>query len=537
MRRLLAYLLCLALLVTGCAAEREAYVPTGNGLTTDQDTVPTTAPENQSEFSMAYRQEEGFNPYTCSGFTNRTLFSLLYQGLFCINREGIAEPMLCAQFTRSEDMTSYHFTLAPAVFSDGDPIQAADVVASLQAARNSDYYGGRFLHVTDITANGTDTVVVSLDTKYEDFTVLLDIPIVKQEMVSAARPLGTGAYALEESNGQLRLQQIGNWWCSATLPIQAQQISLLPMNSATEIRDGFEFSNVGLVCTDPGSDSYADYSCDYELWDCSTGIMVYLVCNSSSKVLENDTVRTALTYAMDRDAMVANYYRGFARSACLPADPATPYYHENLAASYGYAQGKLQQAVSEASLGEQSLVLLVNSGDQIRLQLAREIAQTLTACGLPTTTLEKSGEFYQEALQTDTYDLYLGQTKLSPNMDLSPFFAEEGSLSIGGLADGPTYAMCLQALENSGNYYNLHQMIAQDGWLIPLLFRTYAVYAARGTVVDLKPARDNVLYYAPPTAQQEEPSDPTPEEGDATEQTSETTADSGEATEVDPQNH
>ena len=53
-----------------------------------------------------------------------------------------------------------------------------------------------------------------------------------------------------------------------------------------------------------------------------------------------------------------------------------------------------------------------------------------------------------------------------------------------------------KALENQGNYYTLHHTIMEEAYLIPVLFRSYAVYAARGLLTDLKPARDNVFCYS-----------------------------------------
>ena len=100
------------------------------------------------------------------------------------------------------------------------------------------------------------------------------------------------------------------------------------------------------------------------------------------------------------------------------------------------------------------------------------------------------------ALVATDYDLYLGQTMLSPNMDLSEFFDLDGNLSYGGLSDAGVYSLCLQALENHGNFYTLHYTIMEQGLLCPLLFRSYAVYANRGELTDLKPSRNNVFYYS-----------------------------------------
>lgn len=497
MKRLLALALCLGFLLCGCGTDNQAYTPTGNGLTPEQEvTAPVeSAPVITSEYTLAYDPEGGFNPYECESLTNRALFSLLYQGLFSTDLDGVTAPVLCDSFSRSEDMLEYTISLASATFSDGDSVQASDVVASLEAARNSNYYGGRFSHIESYTAADDVTVVITTNTEYEDLTVLLDIPIVKQETVADLRPVGSGPYTLASAGKNLILKRCTGWWCSSDLILDQQGISLEAMDTATEIRDGFEFGKIGLVCTDPGSSFYADFRCDYEVWDCSTGIMVYLGCNTASPVLSHDPVRSALTYAMDRESMLDRFYRGFGRIATLPADPGSPYYNSALAANYRYSPGLLEEALKGEGLVGSSLTLLVNSSDNTRLQLARFIAKTLTTCGLVTTTLEKSGDSYLEALRGDDYDLYLGQTKLSPNMDLTSFFSEAGVLSYGGMRDSATYTMCLQALENSGNYYNLHQMIADDGQLIPLLFRTHAVFATRGFLTGLAPARDAVFHY------------------------------------------
>ena len=120
----------------------------------------------------------------------------------------------------------------------------------------------------------------------------------------------------------------------------------------------------------------------------------------------------------------------------------------------------------------------------------------LEAGGLKVKLYDCSGDEYYYSLSHGNYDLYLGQTKLSPNMDLSHFFSTSGNLNYGGIADITTYTLCQQALENHGNYYTLHQTIMEGGLLCPVVFRSYAVYATRGLLTQLTPSRDNVFYYS-----------------------------------------
>ena len=128
--------------------------------------------------------------------------------------------------------------------------------------------------------------------------------------------------------------------------------------------------------------------------------------------------------------------------------------------------------------------------------MAKQIAQVFTEAGLVVKLSAVSTQDYNKILSKGEYDLYLGQTKLSPNMDLSPFFNSSGSLSYGDLENVAMYTLCTEALANYGNFYTLHQAVMNDGRLCPILVRSYAIYAIRGLLTSLTPARDCVFYYS-----------------------------------------
>lgn len=497
-----AWMLCVAMclsLLAGCAGE-EAYVPTGNALadlTEPAATVPMTEPEEpETVFTMAYYPDAGFNPYTCVNINNRLFFSLLYQGLFSIDREYNVEPVLCSRYTVTEDLKTHVFYLEDATFPDGTSLMAMDVVTSLKAAWDSDYYGGRFRHIESVTEAGGNAVQIQTSCAMEQLPLLLDIPIVKYGQESSNMPQGTGPYVLKNTPTGLTLQRRGNWWCNAVLPLQTQTIPMVVAQSPTQIRDAFEFSDLGISTADPGAASYAEYRCDYELWESESGVFLYLGCNTANSVVSQAQIRLALSFAIDRQALLADHYNGFGMITTLPASPNSPFYDRSLANQVTYDPERLRTALTDANMVGRTIRLLVNKSDSVRLQAARSIAQMLADCGLNVELLECTNSDYKETLRTDDWDLYLGQTKLSPNMDLSAFFASKGALSYGDMADEACYKMCKEALENSGNYYNLHQMILRNGQLIPILFRTYSVYAGRGLVQELEPARDNVFYYS-----------------------------------------
>lgn len=496
MKHICAILLCVSLMLSlfaGCSTDKSPENTVSNGLLPEQ-TIPTEESqrpqEEADEICLVYDPDDSFNPYETTGYTNRVLFSLIYQGLFTVSADYEVSPMLCKSYNVSADQRTYTFYLADANFSDGTAVTAADVAASLKAAQGSAWYGNRLQHVSSIGSYG-DAVVLELDTPMVNLPILLDIPIVKAEQVQSEKPLGTGPYQLVGH----QLQRQAAWWCDAALSFDCDTIDLVSGETSAAIRDAFEFDDVSLVLTDPSSADYVSFHSDYELWDCENGLFLYLVCNGDYGIFSNAELRAALTHAIDRDALVSTYYNGFAYSATLPASPKSPWYSSSLANNYGRDPAKFRQVLREAAPEVMEITLLVNGENALRVKIGKAIAAMLEEYGFTVTLIQATGEDYAYLLAKGNYDLYLAQTRLSNNMDLSAFFGTNSSLSYGNLSDPATYATCLEALADPDNYYTLYEMIMNDGRLCPILFQTYAIYVQRGALSDFAPARDNIFYY------------------------------------------
>ena len=75
----------------------------------------------------------------------------MYQSLFVTGRDYLSQPQLCKTYKVSEDMKSYTFYIEKATFSNNTPLTIQDVLASLEEAKKSDYYGGRFQHIVEMS--------------------------------------------------------------------------------------------------------------------------------------------------------------------------------------------------------------------------------------------------------------------------------------------------------------------------------------------------------------------------------------------------
>lgn len=516
MKRIIALLLALTTTVglfSGCSKKNgDEYVPTGDALLMEgQD--PEDLEDDDEELqnlTLCYYPERSMNPLIGINITNRVLFSLMYQGLFSVDRKNNPWPMLCSYYQVSPDNRTWTFFVEDkATFSDGTKVTATDVVSSYEAAKESDYYKGRFTWVESITAAENNSVVFTLNTAYQNFPVLLDIPIVKTGTSGDDHPIGSGPYVFTQMNKHAQLTRLDDWWCGNTkLPTNAPTISLLEATTQAQVRDEFEFGDLDLAISNPMSDSYAEYRCDYELWEVENGIFLYIGFNvlwsDFFKDGRNEALRKNLTYAIDRKQIINDFYRGRAQATTLPVSPSSPYYSESLASRYNYDPMKFVNAIQGAYIPkddkgqDKKLLMLVNADDSARLRAARSIAAHLTELGLTTGVLEyggSTGTTYEQVLRAGSFDMYLGQTKLPASNDLSEFFRGWGNLRWGGITNGTLLNMCKESLANSGNYYNLNKMVVDEASIVPVLFGCYEIYAERGQLLNLSPSRDNIFFY------------------------------------------
>lgn len=494
-------------LFSGCGRniDNSGYVPTGDAILLDgQEPEDLEKEENNQELTLAYYPDRSLNPVFGSDYTNRVLMSLIYQPLFAVSGSKEPTPILCETYRVSADSRTWVVYLAHATFSDGTPVTVDDVVATYKRAKENDYYKFRFIHLVDIKPTEDGGVAFYLDTPYGNFPLLMDVPIIKASQLDETRPLGTGPYVFSDSVGGATLVRNPAWWCGdLKVPAIDPSIDLVEVHSVADVRDQFQFGDVSVVCTNPMSATFAEYRCDYELWEVESGYMMYIGCNIGySPFFEDGTLRTFLTYAIDRETLAEENYTGLVTPVTLPCSPTEPYYSKSLASQYGYDTMKFLDHLRGYRIpqkkdggGAREFRILVNSDDSARVAVARSIAKTLTDLGLNSVTLEKGGAAFKNTLVAAEYDIYIGMTRLSPTMDLSEFFRDYGELSRGGLNNPTLRDMNLHALEDTSMFYNLYKKLLEDGRIIPVLFGQYAVYAQRGLMPDLAPARDNVFFY------------------------------------------
>ena len=327
--QILCLLGAVTLLLSGCWTE--APVESANGLLGDQE------PADQQEEVILLRRspfpgdpDQTLDPVTCADGMQQVAGSLIYEGLFRLDRQLEPQPWLCQSYTYDAASLTYTFTLRSGVtFSDGSPLTAADAAATLRRAKSSQRYSARLAHVAAVSA-GDGVVIVTLSRPDSSLPALLDIPIVKSGTEESLTPVGTGPYYFTTDEAGACLASHSGWWRGESRPGDGSPSP--PPGPAIP----YQFSShevqlitADLIGTEPIT---ATGNISYE--DADTTVLQFLGFNTARAPFQDSAARRALGLGINRETLVSAVLSGHARAAQFPVSPVSPLYPAELESLY-----------------------------------------------------------------------------------------------------------------------------------------------------------------------------------------------------------
>lgn len=487
------FLACIFLLTAcgsgGSSASSSASSPPPE----DHSSGVSPAPEAPAApLTLAAYPAVSFHPLLSGNKANLTLAPLMYEGLFSVDSQFQAVPLLCAGYTVSEDRLTWTFTLRSGVtFSDGTPLTGETAAQALQTALDpASRYAGRLSCVQSIRGS-EGKLILTLSQPNSSLPLLLDIPLA---LGSGARPLGTGPYLLTDSGGSLSLTARSDWWQGpGSLPVQ--EIRLASLTKPDELISAFNSGEVSLIDVDLTGNSELGSSGSYQVWDYPSTDLLYLGFNTSQGLCQDPEIRRAVARAIDRDTLSETIFARHAAAAAIPVHPVSPLYNGELAKRLSYDPSIL----TGLELKGRALTLLVNIENTAKSAAANEIARQLQEAGLRVTVERLPWEEYTASLAARDFDLYLGEVYLTPDFDLSALIAPGGTLNYGGWEDGVISGLLSAFRTAEGELRqsaaaSLYRYLCQQAPIAPICFKNGSVLTQYGRLDQLNPTQYNVFY-------------------------------------------
>lgn len=421
---------------------------------------------------------DSFNPFKATTVSNRYIFPLMYDSLFKLDNSFKAKKYMALKF--SNDGLSFRVALKEGLeFANGSPVTADDVTYSLLKAKSSPLYSAQLANIESIE-NDYKTIKINLKHYDCNFANCLEVPIVKSGTAdSSSAPEGSGRYILYKKNGQHKLKY-NKKHQSGKVPY-FKNISLSMVPDADSIMTSVKTGQIHAMFSDLRNGeiggAYTNTS------PVSLNNMIYIGINSSRPVLREPEARRAVSYALNRSTILAKGYSSRGVSAYLPINPVfdagkgeikAPLYNIKKAVSLleklGYSSTNLH-GIRIKNKKPLTMKLLINSDNTYKILTANAVKSALRSAGIAVETEKvKSLDALKGRIASGKFDLYLGETRLPANMDISVFFGSSPiSKEIGSKSKlSASYKKYLK----SGSVTEFSKTFFNETPFIPLLFRS-----------------------------------------------------------------
>lgn len=464
-------------------------------------------------FSLNYNSAASLNPYATMDSKNLLVTQLVCDNVFELDDDYNLTSRIITSWSVSAEGTWWTLKVNTDVdMHDGTKLTAADVAYSIQLARSSERYSGRFATMYGVSSSGGDTVNISTSKADLQLLYLLTVPVVKYGSLGSARPVASGPYMYVE--GEDYLQAFDGYAGQGALPVE--RVYLKEYTETEEIITAFEDSYIDLVVNDPSGKSNLGYGGNTEKRYFTTTNMHYLGFNMESEFVNSQANRYALQLAVDRQYAADTLMNGGAVAAALPISPRSPLYDSSLARDLAYDMdecleilnntgvqdydndGKLEY-VELSMMKEIELDLIVCSESAGKGDIAKKFADDLAEVGVTVNVRELSWNDYIYALQTKDFDIYYAEVKLPANFDLTRLLTQDAALNYGGIDDEnyATYINSFLGAGDTGRAQTCRDMlsyISMNAPIIPVCFERQEVITHRNAITGINPTSGNVFF-------------------------------------------
>jgi peptide/nickel transport system substrate-binding protein len=288
----------------------------------------------------------------------RVTYNNVYEGLTTITQDGTIQPRLAESWTTSEDGLIWTFKIREGVkFHDGTDLTLDDIVAAF--ARVKDPESGfthpeYFTNLETVTAGEGNTVVFTLSKPSSSLLYNLArpdsiiYPAAKAD-TQASEPIGTGPFKFAEYvvGSEVRLEKFADYYVEGVPLLDAAVFKIIPDANATFA--ALQAGDIDMIGVSVVPEIALQVQADPNLKLIDSGnttAEITMALNNSKAPLDNKLVREAITYAIDKNAIVEGAMSGFGTVISTHATPAEPYYIDPN--PYPYDPEKAKALLAEA---------------------------------------------------------------------------------------------------------------------------------------------------------------------------------------------
>ncbi|PLS16138.1 ABC transporter substrate-binding protein [Bacillus sp. M6-12] len=491
----LAILLTLMLILSACTG----------GSKESSSSSSTKSKDGEKQLIVASDQDPvGLDPHKTPAASSVRVYSLIYDRLVHMDSEMKIVPALAEKWNISEDGKSITFNLVKGVkFHNGREMTSEDVKFSFERILNPDTGStvkSYFSSIAKIETPDAQTVVFHLsapDAAFLNNASVASAAIVPKEVKDLnTEAVGTGPFILDkmEAGQFVTLKKNPDYYNKDRVKVDSIKFNIMKDESqrTAALRSG----KVDVASISADTASLLEKAKNVEVKGYQSMEYSYLGINTAKKPFNDVKVRQAISFAIDRQAIVDTVWKGKA-ALTGPISPAAEQWATDAGKLPGYKQdtNKAKSLLAEAGYpdGFDTTIYTASTYPDM-IDSAQVIQEQLKAIGVNAQIKQLEWGAYIEMWKSKNTDLLVGRNTSGTDPDRSTryFFSTEGSANVWNYSNKEFDSIVQKALETNDEnqrktYYDQAQTILAEENPNLFLASPMNFYAVSGRVQGFEP--------------------------------------------------
>lgn len=354
----------------------------------------TGEPVKGGEITVGIAQDldDSLDPHqTVAAGTREVLFNI-FEGLVKPNSDGEMIPAVAEKYELSEDGTTYTFTLREGVkFHNGQTVTAEDVVYSINRCAavpegQEKPLVAAFSAVKSVEALDEKTVAVTIAQRDLEFISYMTAAIIPADYENQdTAPVGTGPFKFVSRTPQqdFVMERFEDYWGA---PAWLDKVTYKICENADALVMNLNGGSIDL-CAHLTSAQASQLNQNFQVLEGTMNLVQAIYLNNQAKPFDNQLVRQALCYAIDRQGimdMVADGHGTAVGSSIYPA--FTKYFLPELVDKYPHDVAKAKELLAQAGYPDGfDMTISVPNNYQPHMDTAEVVAEQLREAGINVT--------------------------------------------------------------------------------------------------------------------------------------------------------
>lgn len=354
----------------------------------------TGEPVKGGEITVGIAQDldDSLDPHqTVAAGTREVLFNI-FEGLVKPNSDGEMIPAVAEKYELSEDGTTYTFTLREGVkFHNGQTVTAEDVVYSINRCAavpegQEKPLVAAFSAVKSVEALDEKTVAVTIAQRDLEFISYMTAAIIPADYENQdTAPVGTGPFKFVSRTPQqdFVMERFEDYWGA---PAWLDKVTYKICENADALVMNLNGGSIDL-CAHLTSAQASQLNQNFQVLEGTMNLVQAIYLNNQAKPFDNQLVRQALCYAIDRQGimdMVADGHGTAVGSSIYPA--FTKYFVPELVDKYPHDVAKAKELLAQAGYPDGfDMTISVPNNYQPHMDTAEVVAEQLREAGINVT--------------------------------------------------------------------------------------------------------------------------------------------------------